>query len=86
MKVFKKQLMMDRIKREGLLNELTPDIKEIMEKLDGKTVRKNDWKDLIYDEIEYVAIDDDGEKYPINANDVVDVYPECEKNNERDAR
>ena len=86
MQVFKKQLMIDRIRKEGLLNQLTPDIIEIMDKLYGKKVRKNDWLDLIYDVIEYVAYDDEGKKYPINANDVVDIYPNHNKNNERDER
>ncbi len=39
---------------------------------------KNGWQDLIYDTLEYIAKDDMGNTYPINANDVEIIYPKQE--------
>jgi hypothetical protein len=42
-----------------------------MDMLDGKEARKNDFKALIYDELEYIVFCD-GKNYPVNPNDCIE--------------
>ena len=71
MKVFSKQKMLDRLEREGRSHEIDEESLKIMEALDGKEARKNDFKALIYDELEYIVFHD-GTNYPVNPNDCVE--------------
>lgn len=73
MKVFRKKLMMERLERENKTQSIDDECIEIMNKLDGKEVVKNDWEDLLHGRLEYIARDEDGNKYPINCNDVEEV-------------
>lgn len=71
MKVFSKQRMLDRLEKEGRSHLVDEQSIEIMNMLDGQEAHKNDFKALIYDELEYfvrVA----GENYPVNPNDCID--------------
>lgn len=71
MKVFSKQKMMERLEKEGRAHLVDEESAKIMDALDGKEARKNDFKALIYDELEYY-VSHEGENYPVNANDCVD--------------
>lgn len=71
MKVFSKAKMIERVQREGRAHMLDRQTLKIMDMLDGKEVRKNDFKSLIYDELEYF-VTHNGESYPINPHDCVD--------------
>lgn len=52
MKVFIKQKMLDRVEREGMSHLVDEECVRIMDMLDGKEAVKNDFKALIYDELE----------------------------------
>lgn len=71
MKVFSKQKMLERLEREGRSHLIDEESQKIMDALDGKEARKNDFKALIYDELEYY-VSYEGENYPVNPNDCVD--------------
>lgn len=71
MKVFSKQKMMERLEKEGRAHLVDEECAKIMSMLDGKEVRKNDFKALIYDELEYY-VEHEGKYYPVNANDCVE--------------
>ncbi len=73
MLVFRKELMLKRLETENLLDKVDDETTELMNELDGKEVHKNDWKALIFGELEYIACDNEGTKYPINKNDVEEV-------------
>lgn len=60
--------MIDRITQEGRLHMVDQQILDIMDKLEGKEVAKNDFKALIYDEEEYF-VRVDGVNYPVNKLD-----------------
>lgn len=71
MKVFSKDKMLDRLGREGRLHMVDDDSIKIMETLDGQEAHKNDFKALVYDELEYfVRVGD--KSYPVNPNDCID--------------
>jgi hypothetical protein len=63
--------MMERLEKEGRANLVDEDSAKIMDMLDGKEARKNDFKALIYDELEYY-VSHEGENYPVNPNDCID--------------
>ncbi len=71
MKVFCKQKMMERLEKEGRSHLVDEESAKIMDMLDGKEARKNDFKALIYDELEYY-VTHEGENYPVNPADCVD--------------
>lgn len=71
MKVFSKQKMFERIEREGLSHLVDEECLRIMDALDGKEAIKNDFKALVYDELEYY-VHHEGKNYPVNANDCID--------------
>lgn len=71
MKVFSKQKMLDRLEREGRTHQIDEESRKIMDALDGKEAIKNDFKALIYDELEYF-VRHDGENFPVNPDDCVE--------------
>lgn len=71
MKIFSKQKMMDRLEKEGRAHLVDEESAKIMDMLDGKEARKNDFKALIYDELEYIVFCD-GKNYPVNPNDCIE--------------
>lgn len=71
MKVFSKQKMLDRLEREGRAHQIDEESRKIMDALDGKEAIKNDFKALIYDELEYF-VRYDGENFPVNPDDCVE--------------
>lgn len=71
MKVFSKQKMLERLEREGRSHQVDKKSLEIMDALDGKEAVKNDFKALIYDELEYF-VRHNGQNYPVNPNDCID--------------
>lgn len=71
MRVFSKQKMLARIEKEGLSHLVDEDTIKIMDTLDGKEVRKNDFKALVYDKLEYF-VSVDGKSYPIHPDDVIE--------------
>lgn len=73
MKVFRKQKMLDRLKKEGRLNEVTEEAKSMMGKLDGLEAHPNRWRQTVHMEENayYVCIND--EQVPVNGLDCEDV-------------
>ena len=71
MMVFSKQKMMERLEKEGRAHLVDEDSAGIMDMLDGKEARKNDFKALVYDQLEYY-VRVDGTNYPVHADDVID--------------
>lgn len=71
MKVFSKQKMLDRLEREGRTHQIDEESRKIMDALDGKEAIKNDFKALIYDELEYF-VRHNGENFPVNPDDCVE--------------
>lgn len=71
MKVFSKQRMIDRLEKEGRAHLIDEQTIRIMDMLDGEEAHKNDFKALVYDELEYF-VRHEGENYPVNANDCID--------------
>ena len=71
MKVFSKQKMMDRLAKEGRAHLVDAESAKIMDMLDGKEAVKNDFKALVYDELEYF-VRHDGKNYPVNPNDCIE--------------
>ncbi len=86
MLVFRKELMLKRLEKENLLDKVDDKVMKLMNELDGKEVRKNDWKALIFDELEYIARDSEGTTYPINKNDVEEVERISTKKDDRGCR
>ena len=72
MKVFRKELMLKRLEKEGRLGEMDEKCKEIMNKLDGQPIEKNRFKALVFDVVEYGVIVD-GVFYEVNLKDCEDV-------------
>lgn len=71
MKVFSKQKMLDRVEREGMSHLVDEECIRIMDMLDGKEAVKNDFKALVFDQLEYF-IRVDGENYPVHPDDVIE--------------
>ncbi len=70
MKIFSKQKMMDRLTKEGRAHLVDEESAKIMDMLDGKEAVKNDFKALVYDELEYF-VRHDGKNYPVNPDDCI---------------
>ena len=45
--------------------------RSIMNKLDGKEAKKNDFRALVYGERSFFVTDDDGNQYPVNEIDCI---------------
>ena len=71
MRVFSKQKMLDRLEREGRTHQIDEESRKIMDALDGKEAIKNNFKALIYDELEYF-VHHDGKNFPVNPDDCVE--------------
>ena len=71
MKIFSKQKMMERLEKEGRAHLVDEDSVKIMDMLDGKEAVKNDFKALIYGELEYF-VRVNGENYAVNPNDCIE--------------
>lgn len=71
MKVFSKQKMLDRLEREGRVNEIDDESMEIMNMLDGKEAVKNDFKALVFGQLEFF-VRYEGQNYPVNPNDCIE--------------
>ena len=71
MKVFSKERMLARIEREGLSHLVDEECAKIMDMLDGKEARKNDFKALVFDQLEYF-VSVNGENYPVHPDDVIE--------------
>lgn len=62
--------MLDRLKEEGREHLVDDEAIKIMDMLDGKESHKNDFKALVYGELEYfVKVGEDS--YPVNPNDCI---------------
>lgn len=70
MKVFSKQKMLERLEKEGRSHLIDEESLEIMNALDGKEAVKNDFKALVYDELEYF-VRHDGKSFPVNPSDCI---------------
>lgn len=71
MKVFSKQKMLDRVERERMSHLVDEECIRIMNMLDGKEAVKNDFKALVYDELEYF-VRHESENYPVNPEDCIE--------------
>ena len=71
MKIFSKKKMMDRLETEGRAHLVDAESAKIMDMLDGKEAVKNDFKALVYDELEYL-VRHDGKNYPVNPDDCIE--------------
>ena len=67
--VFRKDKMLARLKEEGMLHLVDNEALSIMNKLDGREAKKNDFKALVYDQEEYYVTTAEGENYPVNKHD-----------------
>ena len=47
---FSKEKMIERLVKQGLAKEITPDVIEIMDKMDGKEVQEYNWRNVVFDE------------------------------------
>ena len=66
---FSKQMMIDRLTREGRAEEITPDIEAIMDNLDGQTASASCWRRQVYDEPVLFVVGKDGVGKYVNEND-----------------
>ena len=71
MKVFSKQKMMERLEKEGRAHLVDEESAKIMLMLDGREAVKNDFKALVYDELEYF-VRHEGKCYPVNPADCIE--------------
>lgn len=71
MKIFSKQKMLDRLKREGRADEVSEDALELMNILEGREAVKNDFKALVFGQLEYFVRYND-QVFPVNPNDCIE--------------
>ena len=71
-KVFSKQKMLERLEREGRTDQIDERSREIMDKIDGLPAKKNDFKHLVYDQIEYYVHHEELGNMTVNINDCVE--------------
>jgi hypothetical protein len=71
MKVFSKQKMLERLEKEGRSHLVDEESANIMDALDGKEAFKNDFKALVYDELEYY-VRYRGQNFPVNPEDCIE--------------
>ena len=72
MKVFSKEKMLERLKKEERLDEVDRDSREIMDKIDGLEVHKNHFKALVHDQIEGYVVPPELGQVPVNYKDTVE--------------
>ena len=73
MLVFSKQKMLERLEREGRLDEIDDSSRMLMDKIDGLQVIKNDFKALVFDVIEYGVIHPYTKEFIlVNTNDCIE--------------
>jgi len=73
MLVFSKQRMLERLEREGRLEEIDAESREVMSRIDGLPAFRNDWKYVVLDELEYMVKDLDTDKWiPVNIEDCIE--------------
>jgi len=69
--IFSAARMLSRIKSEGRMDMVDEETRSIMNKLDGKEAKKNDFRALVYGERSFFVTDDDGNQYPVNEIDCI---------------
>lgn len=67
--VFKKQLMLERVKKEGLMHLIGSREMAIMNNLDGQEVTVASWNRTVYDAPVYSCKGRDGKYYDVNEAD-----------------
>ena len=73
MKIFKKDKMRDRLKREGRLDQIDAESEKMMEALDGLQAMPNLWQQTVHmDETAYY-VEFQGQQIPVNGLDCEDV-------------
>lgn len=68
-KIFRKEKMIERLTREGLADEITPEIEAIMDNLDGQEANTYCWQNVVNDEPIAVVVGKDGKTEYVNVND-----------------
>ena len=71
-KVFKKEKMLQRLVAENKMNMVDDQCREIMEKIDGLEVHKNDFKALVHDKLEFYVRHPELGNITVNINDCVE--------------
>ena len=66
---FSKDLMMKRLEKEGMLDQVDEEIIKIMDDLDGQQVSSNCWNRQVYDEPVYWCVGKSGEGQYVNELD-----------------
>ena len=69
MLVFKKQKMIDRLTAEGRADQITQDVLDIMDNLDGCKASASCWRRQVYDEPVLWVVGKDGNGEYVNEND-----------------
>ena len=69
--VFSKRRMLERLKRDGRLGEVTAEIIGIMDNLDGQAVTTSSWNRQVYLQPVYSCTAKDGSVVDVNENDCV---------------
>lgn len=67
--VFKKQKMINRLKKEGLGDKITDEIIAIMDDLDGQEANENCWNRKVHGEPVYYVYGKSGNGQYVNEND-----------------
>lgn len=67
--VFKKEKMLDRIKREGRLDMVDDNVLSIMDNLDGQEAHTNSWRRQVYGEPVLIVKGKDGTYCDVNELD-----------------
>lgn len=68
-KTFRKEKMIARLTREGLADQITPEIEAIMDNLDGQKANTYCWNNVVKGEPVAVVIGKDGKTEYVNEND-----------------
>ena len=66
---FSKKKMIDRLNKEGLSNQITPEIISIMDNLDGRAASASCWRRQVYDEPVLWVVGKDGKGEYVNELD-----------------
>ena len=69
--VFKKDLMLNRIEKQGLMHLVGKAELEIMDNLDGQEVTTACWNRQVHDEPVFACTGKDGKVYDVNEADCV---------------
>ena len=73
MLIFRKEKMLARIEREGLMHLVGPTEQAAMDLLDGREVKPNLWRQTVHQEDAWYCTTADGEQFPVNPDDCDDV-------------